>query len=633
MRKLPVVAMSLALGVALTACGGSGQSSTSGSAASGSGSAQQAAAESVMEYAPQSYNFDFTERIQAEKAALQTVPQAANIKISASNAMGSTGVVLVPQYGAADSGQYYFNALVANDPVTFTAQDGAKIASATSSLESSDIKVSTDGKTATFTPAPLKVGMNAAISDEVITVTMDSGEKYTIHTASEMLPKLFMTGAGVSEADKGVYSFAANNMLVRVNSDREVIYYRDTTCMAPATSFNFQPDDASGELFFAYDVPINRDLYGGGYSSGFYVIMDKNYREIDLVDMLPNDDPEHKHGEAYIDMHEIRILGEGHYLTLSYTPIAVDNLPEGVQGVDGTSKAYVHAGIFQEIENGKVINEINTTDYPELYASACEGVYAEGTGSYTVARSWTDYIHANALDYILDSEGHCAKIMVSMRSQSALFQFDMNTHNMEWILGGTHSTLSGYDDYTIPRQTLNTHEPFDAIMFGQHYCRYSKVNNDGTMEVTVFDNFTGEAQPYMYETGTITRTFKFAVNPSKGTATVLNCVNGRDLDYITGKDHTADHCASVDYWSDTSISIGWGLHMPVDMGMPAAAQFGWAKGDHCIFTDYNPAQGTVSLELNIKCSPAHEQRVSDGVTGGAMFAGITGAYRTYKNAA
>ena len=634
MKRLPIVVASLALGVALTACGGSGQqaaSSTTSASTAGSASTQQAVAESVMEYAPQNYYFDFSESVKAEMDALKTVPDAADIKIESANALGSTGVVLVPKYGVENTNEFYFNALVADSAVMLTAKDGAKITDATSSAANSDIAVASDGKSATFTPAPIKVGVNGAITDEIITVTMDSGETYLIHGTSEMLPQLFMTGSGVSADDKGVYSFASTNMLVRINSDREVVYYRDTTCMSPASSFNFEADDSSGELFFAYDVPTARGMYGGGYSSGFYVIMDKNYKEIDVVGMQANDDPEHTHGLGYIDMHEIRILGEGHYLTLSYTPLAVDNLPAGVNGVDGTSKAYVWAGIFQEVENGEVIGEINTTDYPELYASAVEGVFANGTGDINAASTWTDYIHANALDYILDSEGHCQKIMVSMRSQSALFQFDMATHNMEWVLGGTRSTFSGYEDYTYARETLNTHEPFDAIMFGQHYCRYSKVNSDGTMEVTVFDNFTGAGQPYMYETGTYSRTFKFAVDPSKGTATVLNCTTGRDLDYITGKDHTADHCASVDYYSDTSISIGWGLHMPVDMGMPAAAQFGWSKGDHCIFTDYNPQTGTVSLELNVMPSAAQQQRIADGVTTGNMWAGITGAYRTYKN--
>ena len=58
MRKIPLAVATVAMGIALTACGGSGQqAATSGSAsASASGSASaQAALTSVMEYAPQSY--------------------------------------------------------------------------------------------------------------------------------------------------------------------------------------------------------------------------------------------------------------------------------------------------------------------------------------------------------------------------------------------------------------------------------------------------------------------------------------------------------------------------------------------------------------------------------------------------
>ena len=128
----------------------------------------------------------------------------------------------------------------------------------------------------------------------------------------------------------------------------------------------------------------------------------------------------------------------------------------------------------------------------------------------------------------------------------------------------------------------------------------------------------------MYETGTLTRTFKFLVDPSKSTATVTSCINGRDLDYITGKDHTADHCASVDYYSSTSVSIGWGLHIPVDMGLPAAANFGWKQGAHPIFTDYNPTTDSVSLEL---CVLPSDARLAAN-HGSAM----CGAYRTCKTA-
>lgn len=575
------------------------------------------------------YYFDFAADIKEELAAMKTVPEAADINITASNALGSTGVVLVAKYGEEEPRDFYLNAYVAGAAVTLTAVDGAKIVSATSSVEGSDIAVAADGACATFTPATIKIVPGGKVTDEIITVTMDSGEEYAVHTASEMIPLLKLAGNGVSADDFGIYTFENMMKLIRINSDRELVYFRDVTCLAPMASFNFEADEASGKLYLAYDVPISQKMYGGGYNSAVYVVMDENYREIDVVGMLPNDDPNHTHGEGYIDQHEHRMLGDKHYLTLSYTPLEVDNLPEGVEGIDGTSRAYVWACIFQEIWDGKVISEINTTDYPELYASAVEGCdFAATTGEYDKPRSWADYIHANSLDYILAEDGTVQKIVVSMRDQSALFQFDMKSGEMEWVLGGLASTLTGFEDYTIPRKS-DKGVDFNAIMFGQHYARYKKFNDDGTYELTVLDNFTGAGLPFMYETGTYTRAFKFLVDEEAKTAKVLSCINGRDIDYITGRDHTGDHCASVDYWSDTSVNIGWGLHMPVDLGLPIAAEYGWQQGDHSIFTDYNPVTGTVSLELNLLPSEAYQKKVADGFDFG-RWTMCCGAYRAYK---
>lgn len=46
----------------------------------------------------------------------------------------------------------------------------------------------------------------------------------------------------------------------------------------------------------------------------------------------------------------------------------------------------------------------------------------------------------------------------------------------------------------------------------------------------------------------------------KGTAKVYNAIKGTDLTDKNGKYHIASHCGSVQYDSDTSVTIGWGLH-------------------------------------------------------------------------
>ena len=87
------------------------------------------------------YAFDYTDRIAGELAQLKTVPDAAATKISASDAIEATGVVLTGAYDTANTTDYYLNTYVAGDAITLTAADGAKTACATSSASSSDIAV------------------------------------------------------------------------------------------------------------------------------------------------------------------------------------------------------------------------------------------------------------------------------------------------------------------------------------------------------------------------------------------------------------------------------------------------------------------------------------------------------------
>lgn len=614
----------------LTGCAsGSGSAGSASAAASGSASKAKLAEveESVMPIDYKNYYFDFTDQIAQERAAVKMVPDPADIEITASDANGASGVVLVPEFGAEGSGKYYFNALVVGSKVTFTAKDGAKIKEAKSTAADSDIAVASDGKTATFTPQPIKIQPQGLLAGETITVVMESGAEYTIPTASEALPVMEVTGKGVADGDAGRYTFSVNCELVSVNSKREVVYYRDVRCIANSLVNNFQPETVNGEQYYSFYINLNQKIASGGMGAGAWCIMDENYKDIDFVDMLKNDDPNHTHGEGYVDFHEIRVLGPKHYLTLSYTPITVDNLPASVKGVDGTSQASVFAGIFQEVEDGKVVAEINTTDYQGLYESAVEAIkFDELVGVLGEQKTWNDYVHPNSLDYILNDAGNVQKLLVSMRDQSAVFQFDMPSGKMEWILGGKASTLSGFDDYSETRKDDKGIE-FNAIMFGQHYARYHEVKKDGTLDVSVFDNWTGSA-PYFYENKelpTKSRVLKLDIDPAKGTAKVNNCVNGRDLDLLTGKDHMADHCGSVDYLTDTSTMIGWGLHMPVDMGMPAAKQYGLAQGEHCIFTDWDDKNKAVNMELNLTASPLTLKRVD---AQGDM--NNCGSYRSYK---
>ena len=102
---------------------------------------------------------------------------------------------------------------------------------------------------------------------------------------------------------------------------------------------NFKAVDApeDGNRYYTYFVELRSDMRNsqGGYSSGEYVIMDENYKEIDYVTLMPNTDENHTHGEGYLDQHEFQLLGRDHWISLSYTGVFVDNLPEDIEKNQG----------------------------------------------------------------------------------------------------------------------------------------------------------------------------------------------------------------------------------------------------------------------------------------------------------
>ena len=423
MRLVAVCGLTAAMAATAVGCGTGNNSGTSSAGEVANVSAEgETAAASVAEIDYANIPFDFADQIASEKASTVTVPEAAGIDLSAESAKGVTGVEIVSALDESDTDNYYLNAYAAGDELKFSGKDGTAVASVSSSVNG-DVEVK-DGAASYILPE-----MDAADPvDEILTVTMDNGNSYQIHTLPEAIPDITITGEGVQADDAGVYTFAVDKFLLRVNTDGKLLYYRNMNCIGDLQVENFAPQIVDGKYYYSAFAELHKDFrnFNGGFSSGMYLLMDENFNEIDQLTMQPNQDPNHTHGEGYLDQHEFVMIDEGHYLTLSYTPILVDNLPETVEGLDGGNTAYVWAGIIQEVQDGNVISEINTADYPLLYESAVEkidyanstdqGVPAEnrkGEEAISPADGWMDYVHVNSIDYTLDADGTADKILVS----------------------------------------------------------------------------------------------------------------------------------------------------------------------------------------------------------------------------
>ncbi len=621
---------------------GCGAQEPAGSAASASSAGAAAAPTAVItcdisdiDYA--NIYFDYTDQIKAEMDAVALVPQAAAIELTATDANGATGVVVVPSIDPANTSDFYMNAYVAGNTINFA----GGIASAESSI-SGVLPVA--GGAVAYTAAPID---GKTMADEVITFTMASGATYKVHMLPECFPAFEITGEGVAADNAGVYTFAIDKFMIRVNTDGQIIYYRNMGQVGEELmAENFAPQSFGDKQYYSVFIELHPDFRNaqGGFSSGFYLVMDENYQDIDQVTLSANEEENHKHGVGYLDQHEFQIMGENHYMLLSYTPLLIENLPASLKGIDGSSKAYVWAGIMQEVQDGKIVSEVNTADYPILYESAVEKIdYAGSTDQgvtvtvgvnevFSLADGIMDYTHVNSIDYTLEPDGTADKILVSMRDQSAVFQFDIDTGAMEWILGGKASTLGGFDEFTSSR-TDDNGAAFNALTFGQHFARYANKEEDGTIsgnvEISLFDNQTGVA-PFlmMVQPPTLTRVFKATIDEAAGTATISDVIDGTYLNEKTGKYHIASHCGSVQYENDNAVMIGWGLHGVVD-NFGAMVPEGTMKdtgfddlrqGSRPIFTEYDMANDTVTFELSATRNP-------NEVNSEAFF-----SYRTYKSA-
>ena len=612
-RKISIIIVCAIAAIFVLA--GCGQQKGARSGFSGSATAPAPASTATGIVEDENGVYDFSEQAPAELAAMKFVPDAASIPLSVEDEKGATGVVLVSYPQLEGENDYYLNALVAGNALQIRADGQIKSAesSASGALTIQDNAIS-------VVPAAISA---ADPVDEIISVELEDGTKYNIHTYNALLPDIDITGTGVAPENAGIYSILLDGFMIRVNTDGQLVYYRDTSCTGEEVD-NFASQEVDGKMYYTIFVNLHKYTMS---MHGTFLVMDENYKDLDQLLLAENQDTAIPHKVAYLEPHEFIVLEEGHYLTLCYMPIHVSNLPDDVEGINGTKEAYVWAGLIQEVKDGKVLMEYNTASDPVYYSNAVERIDFAGStdeaitgikdtsGRQTSFFGLMDYTHINSLDYVLDAEGNIAKLLISMRMQSAVYQIDAKTGTIDWVLGGKGSTLSGYDEFAKERQD-DKGVTFNALTFGQHYAKYMNKNADGTLTgnpvISVFDNQTG-VNPFLttLDPPTLTRTMVVTIDEAAKTAAVSDVINGTDLNKLSDKYHIASHCGTVRYINDHSVLLGWGFHIMIDEAGPdkeygSISDEGYPDlriGSKPIFTEYDPTNNIITFELSAVRNP------------------------------
>ena len=329
---------------------------------------------------------------------------------------------------------------------------------------------------------------------------------------AEGLPKINIEG----KTDlKGNFflSFVYSRNLIMLDGKGNIVWskHEEQPADDAKTGFwDFKKHDVNGTTYYSYhDQNYLFDDYGlPGYAPGERVILDKDFNEVKRITMEASDATEKGQGA---DGHDFLMFDPDHYILSCYVKENVKNVP-GYP--DGSNVIYSY---LQEVQNGKVLWDFKSIDYPELYDLVMTEATPTANDFANKETDTPDIAHFNAMQ--LDDEGN---LICSFRHLDSIICLDRkkNSDQIKWILSGKG------DEFGLTEEQKTS---------GQHY-----VTVDGR-SFTVFNNNNRDK-----ETNIITYTLDFENNMAESVE-------------LTGfPDKFSQACGSAQKLDDDLLVIGWG---------------------------------------------------------------------------
>ncbi len=218
-------------------------------------------------------------------------------------------------------------------------------------------------------------------------------------------------------------------------------------------------------------------------------------------------------GNGYTtDLHELRLLPNGHALLMAYDPQYV-NMSGVVAG--GKSNAIVTGLIIQELDQQKnVVFQWRSWDHFQITDATHEDLTAASI----------DYVHGNALE--IDADGN---LLLSSRHMDEVTKIDRQTGNIIWRMGGKHNQFTFVND---------------PIGFSHQHAVRRLPNGD----VTLFDNGN-------YHTPQFSRAAEYTVDEQNKIATLV-------WQFRNSPDNYGEAMGYVQRLPNGNTLIGWGESYP-----------------------------------------------------------------------
>ncbi len=212
---------------------------------------------------------------------------------------------------------------------------------------------------------------------------------------------------------------------------------------------NFQKWNINGIIRYTYLQTSGSYMLNGVASTeeGYDVVLDSNLNEINRFSLLPYETVDTA-GDNKLDMHDFILLGDNHYMAISYRVENPTNIPDSLHPASNVS---VIACLIQEVNNGQVVFQWDGTDYPELFSSSVEN------NNFSDSVNTLDYMHMNSI--CIDPRDN--NIICSFRNLNEIIKINRTTGAIMWRLGGDRS------DFALTS---------DEVFLRQHYARLTDNN-------------------------------------------------------------------------------------------------------------------------------------------------------------
>ena len=224
-------------------------------------------------------------------------------------------------------------------------------------------------------------------------------------------------------------SFVYSRNIIMLDGKGEIVWSKhEEQPSEDATTgwWDFKKHVVDGKTYYSYhDQTGAYDNYGlEGYAPGERVILDENFNEVKRItfeasDTVAKGDP--------LDGHDFLMIDLDHYILSGYIHDTVYNVPGYEQG------SQVVYSYLQEVENGEVVWDWKSVDYPELYALTVTDGTPTANDYANEQTDVPDIIHFNAMR--LNDDGN---LVCSYRNLSTILCLDRTKRSDQilWKLSG-----------------------------------------------------------------------------------------------------------------------------------------------------------------------------------------------------